>query len=80
MKTLSRVDRIKDCLHHAGGECIRFLKTPDSGDTLEWWSVDGKLIIIQYWGKHDSVGCFRPVSLGNNMEQEILNLDEYINS
>ena len=76
---MKRLKQIHDCLISAGAQCIRELKTPNHDDTLEWWSVNGKVVIIQYWGKHDCISCFRHVQDKNDMNAEIKALDEYIN-
>lgn len=74
----TRLKRIHDCLLAAGGEIIRELKTPHHSDTIEWWDIKGKIIIIQRW-ENDAINCFRHVQEENDMTLEIRALDEYIN-
>ena len=81
MKTIdSRLGKIHEYLLAADGHCIRIVEPKNHGDVLEWWSVNGKVIIIQYWGKEDGITCYKAIQEQNNMEAEIKELDIYINS
>lgn len=76
----NNLQKIYHTLNASGGKCIRILKTPNNDDTIEWWSIEGKLIIIQYWGNGDILNCFKPLQNKNDISREIQALKYYINN